>query len=97
VFWDARASQALRAQFGDPSTVTLKTTPVASGISIIEGANGFAGGNVGVSARPDGVFMIDDEITPMTPKLKAALGALSKSPCGSSSTPTGPLTTPAGM
>jgi len=69
-----------RAQFGDPSTVTLKTTPVANGISVIEGANGFAGGNVGVSVGPDGVFMIDDEITPMTAKLKAALGALSKKP-----------------
>ena len=69
-----------RAQFGDPSKVTLKTTPVADGISVIEGATGFAGGNVGVSVGADGVFIIDDELAPMTAKLKTALRALSKKP-----------------
>jgi len=69
-----------RAQMGDPSKVTLKTTAVADGISVIAGANGFAGGNVGVSVGADGVFIIDDQLTPMTPKLKAALAALSKKP-----------------
>ena len=68
------------AQMGDTSKVTLKTTPVAPGISMIEGANGFAGGNVGVSVGDDGVFIIDDELQPMTDKLKAALGVLSKKP-----------------
>ena len=65
---------------GDPTKVTLKTTPVTGGISMIEGANGFAGGNVAVSVGADGLFIIDDEIEPMTAKLKAALGALSKKP-----------------
>jgi glyoxylase-like metal-dependent hydrolase (beta-lactamase superfamily II) len=69
-----------RAQMGDPSKVTLKTTPVTGGISMIEGVNGFAGGNVGVSVGDDGVFIIDDEIAPMSAKLKAALAALSKKP-----------------
>lgn len=69
-----------RAQMGDPTKVTLKTTLVTGGISMIEGANGFAGGNVAVSVGDDGVFIIDDEIEPMTAKLKAALGALSKRP-----------------
>jgi glyoxylase-like metal-dependent hydrolase (beta-lactamase superfamily II) len=68
------------AQMGDPSKVTLKTTPVTPGIAMIEGANGFAGGNVGVSVGDDGVFIIDDELQPMTAKLKDALGALSKRP-----------------
>jgi glyoxylase-like metal-dependent hydrolase (beta-lactamase superfamily II) len=67
-------------QMGDPSKVTLKTTPVAGSISMIEGVNGFAGGNVAVSVGDDGLFMIDDEIQPMTAKLRAALGALSKKP-----------------
>jgi glyoxylase-like metal-dependent hydrolase (beta-lactamase superfamily II) len=71
---------AARAQMGDPSKVTLKTTPVAGGVSVIEGANGFAGGNVGVSVGNDGIFIIDDELQPMTPKLKTALAALSKKP-----------------
>jgi glyoxylase-like metal-dependent hydrolase (beta-lactamase superfamily II) len=65
---------------GDPTKVTLKTTPVAAGISMIEGADGFAGGNVGVSVGADGVFIVDDELQPMTPKLKVALAALSKKP-----------------
>jgi cyclase len=68
------------AQMGDTSKVTLKTTPLAGSVSMIEGVNGFAGGNVGVSVGDDGVFLIDDELTPMTPRLKAALAALSKKP-----------------
>jgi cyclase len=74
------AAASARAQMGDPSKVTLKTTPVAAGLSMIEGANGFAGGNVAASVGADGLFIVDDEIEPMTAKLKAALGALSKKP-----------------
>jgi glyoxylase-like metal-dependent hydrolase (beta-lactamase superfamily II) len=69
-----------RPQMGDPAKVTLKTTPVTGGISMIEGANGFAGGNVAASVGDDGLFIIDDELEPMTAKLKAALGALTKKP-----------------
>ncbi len=69
-----------RAQMGDPAKVTLKTTPVAGSISVIEGANGFAGGNVAVSVGNDGVFIVDDELQPMTAKLKTAIAALSKKP-----------------
>ena len=74
------AAASGRAQMGDPTKVTLKTTPVAGGISMIEGANGFAGGNVAASVGVDGLFIIDDEIEPMTGKLKTALGALTKKP-----------------
>src|SRR5580692_337037 len=74
------AAAPARAQMGDPTKVTLKTTPVAGGISMIEGANGFAGGNVAASVGDDGLFIIDDEIEPMTAKLKVALGALTKKP-----------------
>ncbi|HET6149721.1 MAG TPA: MBL fold metallo-hydrolase [Polyangia bacterium] len=76
----ALAATPTRAQMGDPSKVTLKTTPVTATISMIEGVNGFAGGNVGVSIGDDGVFIIDDELQPMTAKLKTALAALSKKP-----------------
>jgi len=61
---------------GDPAKVTLKTTALTGNISMIEGANGFAGGNVAVSVGDDGLFIIDDEIQPMTAKLTAALAAL---------------------
>jgi glyoxylase-like metal-dependent hydrolase (beta-lactamase superfamily II) len=69
-----------RAQMGDPTKVTLKTTPVAGSVSVIEGANGFAGGNVGVSVGDDGVLVIDDELEPLALKLRTALAALSKKP-----------------
>lgn len=75
----ARATPA-SAQFGDPAKVNVKITPVANGVSMIEGANGFSGGNVGVTAGSDGLFIIDDELQPLTPKLKAALATLSKKP-----------------
>jgi cyclase len=74
------ASLPALAQFGDPLKVNVKVTAVAGGLSMIEGANGFAGGNVTVSAGDDGLFVIDDELAPLTPKLKAALASLSKKP-----------------
>jgi cyclase len=39
-----------------------------------------AGGNIGVSAGEDGVFIIDDEFAPLAPKVKAALSRISKKP-----------------
>jgi cyclase len=68
------------AQNNDPSKVTLGVVNVAPGISVIEGVEGFAGGNVGVSIGPDGVFIIDDELEMMSAKLQAELAKLSKSP-----------------
>jgi len=76
----AAVALGARAQMGDPAKVTLKTTPVAGGISMIDGVNGFAGGNVAVSVGDDGVIVVDDQIEPMTAKLKAALATLSKKP-----------------
>src|ERR1700709_1331644 len=61
---------------GDPAQVTLKTPPGPGNLSLIEGANGFAGGNVAVSVGDDGLFMIDDELQPMTAKLTTALATL---------------------
>ncbi len=68
--------RAAPPSMGDPSQVTLKTIPVADNIWVIEGANGFAGGNVAVSKGADGLFVIDDELQPLTPTLTAALTAL---------------------
>lgn len=68
------------AQQNDSSKVRLVVSEVAKGVSMIEGVDGFAGGNVGVSVGPDGVFIIDDELEQMSPKLTAALGTLSKAP-----------------
>jgi glyoxylase-like metal-dependent hydrolase (beta-lactamase superfamily II) len=68
------------AQDNDNSKVRLVTSKVAGGISMIEGVDGFAGGNVAVSVGEDGVFIVDDELEQMSPKLVAALGQLSKQP-----------------
>jgi glyoxylase-like metal-dependent hydrolase (beta-lactamase superfamily II) len=60
----------------DFSKVEIKTHRIAGSVSMLEGA----GGNIGVSVGPDGVFVIDDEFAPLHPKIKAALAALSKQP-----------------
>lgn len=66
----------LLLQFGDLSKVQIKTTKVGGSVSMLEGA----GGNIGVTAGADGVFIIDDEFAPLAPKIKAAIAAISKQP-----------------
>jgi hypothetical protein len=39
-----------------------------------------AGGNIGVSAGPDGVFLVDDQYAPLTDKIKAAIATVSDKP-----------------
>jgi glyoxylase-like metal-dependent hydrolase (beta-lactamase superfamily II) len=60
----------------DPSKVTIKVTPVAAGIYMLEGA----GGNIGISVGNDEVFMIDDQYAPLTPKIRAAIATVSPKP-----------------
>ncbi len=64
------------AQGPDFEKVQIKTEKVAEGIWVLAGA----GGNIGVSAGADGVFLIDDEWAPLTPKVKAAVAAISDRP-----------------
>ncbi|HEX8853282.1 MAG TPA: MBL fold metallo-hydrolase, partial [Pyrinomonadaceae bacterium] len=52
--------------------VQIKTTKVAGNVSMLEGA----GGNIGVSAGPDGLLMIDDQFAPLAEKIRAALREL---------------------
>jgi glyoxylase-like metal-dependent hydrolase (beta-lactamase superfamily II) len=40
------------------------------------------GGNLAVSAGEDGVFLIDDQYAPLTPKIRAAIAAVSDAPIG---------------
>src|SRR3712207_1214160 len=68
------------AQNNDASKVELAVRSVAGSVSMIEGVGGFAGGNVGVSVGADGVFIVDDELETMSPKLQAALAKLSNGP-----------------
>src|SRR5215210_9236695 len=69
------AAGAARAQPA-PATVTIKVTPLGSGIYMLEGA----GGNIGISVGNDDVFMIDDQYAPLTPKIRAAIATVSPKP-----------------
>lgn len=60
---------ALAQQRQDFSGVQIKTTPVAGSVYMLEGA----GGNIGVSAGPDGVLIVDDQFAPLADKIRAAL------------------------
>ena len=60
----------------DFSKVEVKSEKVADGVYVLAGA----GGNIGVSAGADGVFLIDDEYAPLTDKIKAAILAISDKP-----------------
>jgi glyoxylase-like metal-dependent hydrolase (beta-lactamase superfamily II) len=56
----------------DFSNVQIKTTHVAGNVYMLEGS----GGNIGVSAGPDGLLMIDDEFAPLAEKIEAALNRI---------------------
>jgi glyoxylase-like metal-dependent hydrolase (beta-lactamase superfamily II) len=52
--------------------VEISTTVLGSGFFMLSGA----GGNIGVSVGSDGVFLIDDQFAPLTPKIRSAVAAL---------------------
>jgi glyoxylase-like metal-dependent hydrolase (beta-lactamase superfamily II) len=64
----------LGAQQPDFSKVEIKTTKVSGNVYMLEGA----GGNIGVSAGPDGLLIVDDQFAPLAEKIKAALAAVDK-------------------
>jgi glyoxylase-like metal-dependent hydrolase (beta-lactamase superfamily II) len=67
-------AQPVRSQ--DFDSVQIKTTQLADGIYMLTGA----GGNIGVSAGADGVFLVDDQFAPLTQKIRAAIAAVSDGP-----------------
>ena len=69
----AVTAQAQAPSFDD---VEIRTVPVATGVSMLVGR----GGNIGVSTGPDGVFLIDDQFAPLSPKILAAVAKLSDAP-----------------
>lgn len=56
--------------------VQIKATDLGKGIHMLVGR----GGNIGISAGADGVFMVDDQFAPLTPKIVAAIGKISTNP-----------------
>src|SRR5688572_19184813 len=67
---------AATAQPPDFSKAEITSTKLAETVYVLYGA----GGNIGVSAGPDGVFLIDDQFAPLTAKIKAAVAAISDRP-----------------
>jgi len=68
------ASLPARAQNLD--TVTIRTARVADGVYMLTGA----GGNIGLSVGQDAAFLVDDQYAPLTPKIVAAVAAISPKP-----------------
>lgn len=56
--------------------VEIKTTKLTESIYMLEGR----GGNIGVFVGEDGVFMIDDQYAPLTPKILAAIKKITEQP-----------------
>jgi glyoxylase-like metal-dependent hydrolase (beta-lactamase superfamily II) len=70
------AATAVSSQEVDWEKVQITTVPVAPGVAMLSGR----GGNIGVSVGDDGVILIDDQYAPLTPKIQAAVAALSPKP-----------------
>jgi glyoxylase-like metal-dependent hydrolase (beta-lactamase superfamily II) len=56
--------------------VEIKTHKLSDSIYMLVGS----GGNIGLSVGPDAVFMIDDQYAPLTPKIEAAIKAITPKP-----------------
>ena len=67
-------SPAIQAQLAMPEKASV--TQVADNLHVIMGA----GGNIALSAGPDGVFMIDDDMPPMAEKIAAAVAEVTDQP-----------------
>jgi cyclase len=74
--WSLLFSASVVAQPDRFDKVQIKTTRLAESIYMLEGE----GGNIGVSAGEDGVFLIDDQFAPLTPRILAAIKAISDKP-----------------
>jgi glyoxylase-like metal-dependent hydrolase (beta-lactamase superfamily II) len=60
----------------DFEAVEIRTIGLAPGLYMMVGL----GGNLAVSAGDDGVFLVDDQYAPLTPKIRAAIAAVSGGP-----------------
>mgnify|MGYP003288626649 CR=1 FL=1 len=65
-----------RAQEPNFDTVQVAAVHVAGGVYMLVGA----GGNIGMSAGENGVFLVDDQYAPLTPKIVAAVKAIRDEP-----------------
>ena len=57
-------------------TIQVRTQALRGGLYVLFGA----GGNIALSMGDDGAFIIDDQYAPLTPKILAAVGAITSRP-----------------
>jgi glyoxylase-like metal-dependent hydrolase (beta-lactamase superfamily II) len=62
--------------FAQEPGVEYIATPLSSTVTMIKGK----GGNIAVSSRQDGVFIIDDQLKPLTDQLLASIAEVSEQP-----------------
>ncbi len=67
------AAPPAAAQFDD---VVVKKHEASGSVVMLEGA----GGNIAVCTGPKGVFMVDSQFAPLTPKIREAIESLSEGP-----------------
>ncbi len=68
------AAASLAAQNFD--TVQIRTQSLGGGLYMLQGS----GGNIGLAVGDDAVFVVDDQFAPLTPKILAAIAALTPRP-----------------
>src|SRR3954447_26444074 len=78
----AALSFAAAAQQRNFDATVIKTTKLTDSLYMLEGE----GGNIGVSVGDDGIMVIDDQFAPLTPKILAAIRAISDKTPSSCST-----------
>ena len=69
-------SGSASAQMPAPEDVEVKVIPLNENLHVLMGI----GGNIAVSSGPDGVFIVDDDVPPLSPKIAAAIKTISDQP-----------------
>ena len=57
-------------------TIQVKAQPIRGGVYVLTGS----GGNMGLSVGDDAAFLVDDQFAPLTPKILAAIAAITPKP-----------------
>ncbi len=73
-------STSALTQAQEKPALSFKTTEVGSGLYMLEGVNGFTGGNLGLSVGADGVVLIDDSMPPVLDIMQAAIKEITTRP-----------------
>lgn len=75
-FCTACALTSALALAQDFSSVEIRTTEVADGVYVLQGA----GGNLGLAVGDEGAFLIDDQYAPLTERIEAAVAEVTDQP-----------------